>query len=90
MQAEKDQNEAIKGIIMKACSDIYFRSDKGERSRRKRQAKEEERKQWVIAIQTMFEEKIGSQMRNLKKYHERTAESLRDIHKNDRTEGHNE
>ena len=44
----------------------------------------------MIAIQKMFEEKIGSQMRNLKKYHEKTAESLRDIHKNDRTEGHNE
>ena len=90
MQAEKDQHKAIKGIIMQACPDIYFRSDRGERSRRKRQTKEEERKQWVFAIQTMFEETIGSQMRKLKKYHEIIAGNLRDIHKNDRTEGQNE
>ena len=38
----------------------------------------------------MFEEKIGRQMKKLKTYYEIIAESLRDIHKDDRTEGQTE
>ena len=44
--------------------------------------------QWVKAIQTMFEEKVGGQMRSLKGIHEVIAGNLQEVHKDARSRKH--